>query len=367
MAAIGSKVYASDYNAVQVKARIVLGDGYPYGYGTTFPEYGYGASLLSSPVDNTRELNTATVTTTATAGVFTLTLASVVGAKIGKIVKVNGVVSNSTITSINTVTSSVTINNTTTSIISTGSIVSIYYNSNILITKQQWQNLADDINKISLHQNNTNFVGYGTVTGKVTLSNLTLLNSTIDTLTLSKSAVDASQLTLDPFIGQQVVAYQWGSGNTGIRSTTNIVFSSAQEMQYFFNSGGEISFGGQGPPLVTSQDTAWYNLLNTVFVNTSARFTRTEFSRISGIPFLWYQVQDGTAPYNLNTISITAQKFSTIISFVVTFQDGHVASGLSPADFVSSGAGYKVYQKRSTGAFTGVQPSSITVSNFTIV
>jgi hypothetical protein len=311
-----------------------------------------------------REYSTSTIVSPVTTGSFSLPLSSIIGSKIGKVVKINGVVAESIITSINTSTKSITISNSTTDVISSGSVASIYYNKNILITKQQWQNLEDDINKISLHQTNSSFAGYGTITGKVTVGNLSDLNTVIDNLTLTRNAVDATQLTLDPYLAEQVVPYSWGRGNAGIKSTVGAVFNSAIEMQSFFNSGGEISFGGVGPTLSTAQDTAWFNLLHNVFVNTSAKFTRSEFARIGPIPFQWYQVQDGNLPYNLNTITITAQKFTNYISFVITFRDGHVPIGGSPEDYVSSGAGFRVYQKRATGAFTGVQIADLTVSNF---
>jgi hypothetical protein len=368
MASVGTRIYSSDYNAVQVKVRTVLGDGYPYGVGTSYPDYGYGATLLSSPVVNTREYSTSSVITDISTGSYSLSLASITGARLGKLVDAVGVVSNSTVTAINTVTGAISISNSTTSLVLSGTQVALYYGTNILITQKQWQNLEDDVNAINKHQTNANFVGYGTVSGKVTVSNLSLLNTVIDNLTLTRSAVNAAQLTLDPFIGERTVPYSWGGlGNRGIQNITYITFRSAGEMQYFFNSGGEISFGGEGPNLVTAQDTAWYNLLNTVFVNTSVRFTRTEFSRIGPIPLQWYQVQDGVAPYNLNTITISAQKFTNYIAFVVTFQDGHAPLGGSPADVVSSGAGYKVYQKRATGAFTGVQPTAASLTSFIVV
>jgi hypothetical protein len=53
MANTGTIVYGSDYNAVQVKVRQVLGDGYPYGplmYGTN-RNYGWGQTLQSSLVN----------------------------------------------------------------------------------------------------------------------------------------------------------------------------------------------------------------------------------------------------------------------------------------------------------------------------
>ena len=53
MANTGTIVYGSDYNAVQIKVRQVLGDGYPYGplmYGTNL-NYGWGQTLTSSLVN----------------------------------------------------------------------------------------------------------------------------------------------------------------------------------------------------------------------------------------------------------------------------------------------------------------------------
>lgn len=49
LSSIGSIIYGSDYNTVQLKVRGVLGDGQPYSYGT----YGYGHSLASSLVNAT--------------------------------------------------------------------------------------------------------------------------------------------------------------------------------------------------------------------------------------------------------------------------------------------------------------------------
>jgi len=56
MASVGSIVYGSDYNAVQIKVRQVLGDGYPYGpmtnaIGSTNAKYGWGQTMLSSLVN----------------------------------------------------------------------------------------------------------------------------------------------------------------------------------------------------------------------------------------------------------------------------------------------------------------------------
>jgi len=366
MASVGTRIYSSDYNAVQIKVRTVLGDGYPYGPGTSYPDYGYGATLLSSPVNNTRDYSTSTVAADISTGSYSLTLSSITGAKIGKVVNIAGVVSNSTVTAINTATGAISISNSTTSIVSSGSQVALYYNNNILITQKQWQNLRDDVNAINKHQTNANFAGYGTLSGKVTVGNLSTLNALIDTLTLTRSAVNAAQLTLDPAVASRTVPYSWGGiGNRGIQNIAYVTFNSASEMQCFFNSGGEISFGGIGPANATAQDAAWIQLLTTVFVNTSVRFTRTEFSRIGPIPFQWYQVQDGNAPYDLNTITISAQKFNNYILFRVAFRDGHVPLGASTIDTVSSGAGYELYQKRSTGSVTGVQPSSVTLTAFT--
>jgi hypothetical protein len=364
MASIGSRVYSSDYNTTQIKVRRVLGDGYPYGPGTNNPDYGYGITLLSSPVTNIRELNTSTIIATASTGSVVLSLGSIVGFKVGKTVKIDGGLPESTtITAVNTATKSITISNPTTGIISTGSLVSIYYNSNILITQQQWQNLEDDINKINIHQTNASFPGYGAVTGKITLSNLSNLNTLIDNLTSSRNVTNAAQLTQDPFVVEKTVPYTWGSGNSGIQSIVGVIFNSSNDMQYFFNSGGEISFSGEGPNLVSPQDTSWFNFL----IQLSARFTRTEFARIGPIPLQWYQIQDGHAPYNVNTITIVAQKFTNYIRFTITFQDRHVSLGGSPADYVSPGAGFKVFQTRATGAFTGIQPATITASNFSTV
>jgi len=367
MASVGTQVYSADYNSVQVKVRTILGDGYPYGYGTSYPDYGYGVSLLSGPVINSREYSTSTVTADISTGSYILTLTDVTGFKIGKTINANGIISYSTITYVNLSSNAVTISNSTTSVISSGSQIDAYYNSSILITKKQWQDLEDDINTINKHQSNGNFSGYGVVTGKVTVANLTALNTVINNLTLSRNTVDAAQLTLDPSIGSKTIPYAWGGiGNKGIESTANLIFNSAKEMQYFFNQGGEISFGGIASIAVTAQDIAWYNLLNNIFVNTSARFTRTEFSRTGAIPIQWYQVVDGNPPYEINSITITAQVISNILIFTVTFRDGHVPLGGNPTDIVADGAGYNVYRKKAVGAFTGIQPTA-TLSNFKVV
>jgi len=56
MASVGSIVYGSDYNAVQIKVRQVLGDGYPngplmYGLGTANARYGWGQPMASNLIN----------------------------------------------------------------------------------------------------------------------------------------------------------------------------------------------------------------------------------------------------------------------------------------------------------------------------
>ena len=59
MASAGSIVYGSDYNAVQIKLREVLGDGYPYGPQVYPPSaannanrsYGWGQTMASSLIN----------------------------------------------------------------------------------------------------------------------------------------------------------------------------------------------------------------------------------------------------------------------------------------------------------------------------
>jgi hypothetical protein len=57
----------------------------------------------------------------------------------------------------------------------------------------------------------------------------------------------------------------WGAGNTSIVGAFQISWNSANDMQYFFNQGGSIQVEGFGPSLSGStQDANWYTFLSTL-------------------------------------------------------------------------------------------------------
>lgn len=243
------------------------------------------------------------------------------------------------------------------------------------ITSQQWQYLANDVNKAYLHQNNTNFPSFPTISGLVSYSNLTLIDGIVSPMVATNAtrstAASAQKTKVQQSSGSGVVNLTntrnsaWGGGNSAITGAFRIDFGSAATAQYFFNQGGSVQIEGFGPNLSGSvQDADWNTFLSTY------RFSMdyTGFAGLTGSNATIQTLTDtasSSGKYNANTIVTQAYTTGGSIYFTIIYTDAHVATGAGP-DTVSAGTGYYVYITSATGAFTGytINGTSGTTTSF---
>lgn len=165
----------------------------------------------------------------------------------------------------------------------------------------------------------------------------------------------------------------WGGGNTTISCKISVVFTSATQARYFFNSGGEIRItsqrtGGSG----TSQNTSWSNLLSTAGTRTfggqlplpgTSGTSGQNWYELGGSYQNWYSI-NGSTPYGANNYRIAARTFdgtvpnnnsgTTVgVDFIVYFQDSYTdpspGNPPSPEDTVDGTLQIAVTVKRATG------------------
>jgi hypothetical protein len=235
----------------------------------------------------------------------------------------------------------------------TSSLVSV----SSVITANQFQLLADDVNKCNKHQTNSDFSGYSAsyqvVGATIFAANLNTLDSVINTCITNRTTVSASQLT-STSLANNSRATSWGSGGSSITSTGTFTFSSAADIQYYFNQGGKLVFQGFfTSPTASTQDQTWNTLLG-AFTYTLDIST---FVGLTGTPTTRYSASSITAPYTANTIDLKLSVSGAVITYTVTYTDGHVALGDGP-DTVSATTGFSITGFRASGAFDGVNPTT---------
>lgn len=151
----------------------------------------------------------------------------------------------------------------------------------------------------------------------------------------------------------------WGNLNTGITGAFQVSWNSANDMQYFFNQGGSIQVEGFGPSLSGStQDANWYNFLNTLRYSLS--YTAFNALTGSPTTVLSISDASINYTANTITIQAYKSGNTLYFSSIVyqdghTPIGGGTAGGPGP-DSVSAGAGYYVYITNATGAFSGTSP-----------
>jgi hypothetical protein len=378
MASTGTIIYGADYNAVQTIVNEVLGDGTPYGpnnqvlEATQFsllpPQYNWAedqtilqTTITYNPygtvtfpgVNTTTTYYDSTSRNTYYRGAFetTQTGATTVNQyAVGRITYYPDF-------GYNQITSSTSVATSAT------------------ITKLQWQNLADDINKVYYHQNGSTFTGYTQVSGKISYNNLNSLNTVINSALATRTQIASSQKS-QTFIQSATNNSTWGSGanaNSGTQSTVNVSFSSTYATTYFFNQGGSIVFQGIFPGASASaQDQDWVTFMNSfTYAVTSPQYDIMFTATTSSI--LLAQIKDPLtlSAYSANIIEIWGSNAlnTTTIAINVRYLDYHKPIGSPPAsqDQVSGGIGFNVYQSTAVGAFNGIVPASITTTSWTTV
>jgi hypothetical protein len=220
------------------------------------------------------------------------------------------------------------------------------------ITTSQWNNLRNDILRARQHQTGQDMSSNLIVAG----ANVTIADS--QRAALSNMAVDAenpanylvsppppTELARSALVAEQVRTQRW---NGRITQTIDILWPTANDARYFFNTGGNIEFSSTFSPTVPGlKGISWSTLLQNmgvfrinydrVFTNIPSPFTFTGtngFYSLTTIPTIIAQRETSSSAYVPNQYYITASVNSTqanerrILTFVINWDD---SSGAPPS------------------------------------
>jgi hypothetical protein len=210
------------------------------------------------------------------------------------------------------------------------------------ITARQWNNLRNDILRARQHQ-----------TGQDMTSSLIVANASTTITDAQRAALmimaqdaenpanylvsppPASELARSDLVQEQVRTQKW---NGRITQTITVIWPTANDARYFFNSGGNIEFSSSFSPSVPGlKGISWSTLLQnmstfrfnyTGVFTTGSAFTGTDgFYELTTIPTIIAQKETSSTAYLPNEYYITASVNSTlanerrIITFVINWDD----------------------------------------------
>jgi hypothetical protein len=229
------------------------------------------------------------------------------------------------------------------------------------ITASQWNNLRSDVLRARQHQTGQDMTSNVIVaSASTTISDAqraVLLNMAIDAENPVNSEGDLIPVSPPPptelartnLFNEQVRTQKW---NGRITQTIDIVWPTANDARYFFNSGGNIEFSSSFSPSVPGlKGISWSTLLQNMgtfrfdwdrVYTTGSAFTGTDgFYQLTTIPIIIAQKETSSSAYIPNEYFITARVNSTlpnerrILTFVINWDD---RSG-SPPSFPDPGFG----------------------------
>jgi hypothetical protein len=223
------------------------------------------------------------------------------------------------------------------------------------ITASQWNNLRSDVLRARQHQTGQNLTSDLIVASASTIisdaQRAALLNMAID----AENPVDSNQalipvsppppteLARSNLVAEQVRTQKW---NGRITQTIDVIWPTANDARYFFNSGGNIEFSSSFSPSVPGlKGISWSTLLQNmgtfrfdwdrVFTTGTADQVGTQgFYKLTTIPTFIAQKSTSSSAYIPNEYYITARVNSTlanerrILTFVINWDD---SSGAPPS------------------------------------
>ncbi|NBO99888.1 MAG: hypothetical protein EBU90_07135 [Proteobacteria bacterium] len=231
-------------------------------------------------------------------------------------------------------------------------LISISVSTGTRITRTQWINLINDINRIHYHQYGsdilfpTQFAGYPTtatwimnVTTSVSTvsytslpgfiiesASTTYVNTTANVISTSTYTVHSSQLT--PLITTGGTSVQTGTWTTYLGAPVDAIhhiveakWANTETAHYFFNLGGEIRFAATSTSVpVTWQDITVQRILAAISGTTATIFNRDNFiSTITSTATVF--AQTGTYSYvkvKLETLITTTYTASVFLCLSIT-------------------------------------------------
>jgi hypothetical protein len=224
------------------------------------------------------------------------------------------------------------------------------------ITASQWNNLRSDVLRARQHQTGQDMTSSLIVaSASTTISDAqraALLNMAVDAenpVNYLVSPPPATELARSNLVAEQVRTQKW---NGRITQTIDIIWPTADDARYFFNTGGNIEFTSSFSPSVPGlKGISWSTLLQNMgtfrfnfdrVFTTGSAFTGTDgFYELTTIPVIIAQRETSSSAYIPNEYYITARVNSTlanerrILTFVINWDD---RSG-QPVSFPDNGFG----------------------------
>ena len=225
------------------------------------------------------------------------------------------------------------------------------------VTASQWATLLTRLKSISNHQGNNDNITVDSVTNPSATDTIEIVaNLATDIATLDTSAAAGTNAA---GFGTPITATSTSSGNftNTITHTQTFTFASADEMRYYFNSGGkiELSWGlaggttSMGPtdpqsspatpsPAAIFQDSKYQNWVTlasdcgtyTLFGRTSGKVggggsaptqTTTGFDGLTGTPASIFKQLEDTGPYTANYIEVNGSVSGAVLTFTSLWKD----------------------------------------------
>jgi hypothetical protein len=257
-----------------------------------------------------------------------------------------------------------------------------------IISKVQWENLADDLRSIKMHQDGVGPTLAQILPLDVIQKGITFPNSSYD------DVIEAAILTrFNVGSTQSVITAKPGTSRTGSWSTQSsceitMTFGSANQARYFFNSGGKVRIsstrtGGS----TTSQNNSWTNLLTTIGIQSFGANTpgAATFYSLTNVYQTFYQ-QSSTSSYSSNNYQLQAKcnvtnnvgGTATVVYVKVIWNDGYVdpdtlnpdyPGGVSvhpPGDTIDGTLAVTVEELKAAGSLYPTGTFTITSPTFSI-
>jgi hypothetical protein len=210
------------------------------------------------------------------------------------------------------------------------------------ITASQWNNLRNDVLRARQHQTGQDMTSSLVVaSASTTIADsqraalLIMAEDAENPANYLVSPPPATELARSNLVAEQVRTQKW---NGRITQTIDVVWPTADDARYFFNTGGNIEFSSTFSPSVPGlKGISWSTLLqgmgtfrfnfDRVFT-TGTAFTGTDgFYDLTTIPVIIAQKETSSSTYLPNEYYITARVNSTlanerrILTFVINWDD----------------------------------------------
>lgn len=237
-------------------------------------------------------------------------------------------------------------------------LISIPVSTGTRITRTQWVNLFNDINRLHYHQRGTQLiniaemavlpttctwamnvttsvstVSYSSLPGFIIESvSTTFVNTAANTLTTSTYSVHVSQLT--PVITTYGTTVNTGTWTTYLGGTVDAIhhiveakWASSSTAKYYFNLGGEVTWNGTASDVATTwEEITLQRLIAAANSSTVARFNRDNyFSSTSSTATVF--AQTGTYSYvKLKIETLVTTTFTASVFLCVSITDTSTTS-----------------------------------------